>query len=178
MVELIQWINQEGFFGLESAKRQHGKIAPAEWWKLYGKGTPILQQLAIRIHSKKRNRLEHKKLHDFVYVKYNNMLKNRRDSNAAYDLISLEEIDDSNEWLTGQMADERFFDDDGNLTWNVVAEASGAGEVRRTRSSQPSSSKPASSKRTLTDEDSEEDQLEEDEPYVIEVDDTSDGFGY
>ncbi|KAM0036331.1 putative HAT dimerization domain, ribonuclease H-like superfamily [Helianthus debilis subsp. tardiflorus] len=86
MAELIQWINQEGFFGLESAKRQHGKIAPAEWWKLYGKGTPNLQQLAIRvlsltcsasgcernwstfehIHSKKRNRLEHKKLHDLV----------------------------------------------------------------------------------------------------------------
>ncbi|KAF5755625.1 putative ribonuclease H-like superfamily [Helianthus annuus] len=33
MAELIQWINQEGFFGLESAKRQHGKIARAEWWK-------------------------------------------------------------------------------------------------------------------------------------------------
>ncbi|KAD4586628.1 hypothetical protein E3N88_24229 [Mikania micrantha] len=58
-------------------------------------------------------------------------------------------------------------------------EASGAGEGRTTRSSQPSSSKPTSSKspkfRTLIDEDSEEDQ-EEDGEYIIQVDDTSDDF--
>lgn len=30
MAELIQWINQEGFFGLEVAKRQHGKCAPGK----------------------------------------------------------------------------------------------------------------------------------------------------
>jgi hypothetical protein len=28
--ELIQWINQEGFFGLEAAKRQHGNMAPGK----------------------------------------------------------------------------------------------------------------------------------------------------
>ncbi|XP_076936903.1 uncharacterized protein LOC143604254 [Bidens hawaiensis] len=51
MAELVQWINQEGFFGLEVAKRQHHKIAPAEWWKIYGKGTPNLQKFAVSVLS-------------------------------------------------------------------------------------------------------------------------------
>ncbi|KAI3742410.1 hypothetical protein L1987_60091 [Smallanthus sonchifolius] len=193
MKEMIMWVNQEGFFGLEVAKRAHGKIAPAEWWKLYGKGTPNMQQLAIKvlsltcsasgcernwstfehIHSKKRNRSEHKKLQDLVFVKYNKMLKNRCDATVAYDPISLDEIDDSNEWLTGRMDKERVFVDE-DLTWTAVGEASGAGEVRRTRSSQPSSSS-----RTLIDEDLEEDLVdgaEKDGVEAIEVEDMSDGF--
>ncbi|KAC9378529.1 hypothetical protein E3N88_45928 [Mikania micrantha] len=51
MTEMVIWVNQEGFFCLEFAKRAHGKIAPAEWWKLYGKGTPNLQQFAIKVLS-------------------------------------------------------------------------------------------------------------------------------
>ncbi|XP_022031118.1 uncharacterized protein LOC110932065 [Helianthus annuus] len=133
MTEMIQWVNQAGFFGLEVPKVQRGKIAPTEWWKLYEKGTPNLQQIAIKIHSKKRNQLEHQKLHDLVFVKYNKMLKLRRDANVAYDPIALDEIDDSNEWLTGEMDQDRVFDDDWNLTWTLVGEAIGAGEERRTR---------------------------------------------
>ena len=45
-----------------------------------------------QIHSKKRNRLEHVKLQELVYVKYNNMLRNRRDTTVAYDPISLDDI--------------------------------------------------------------------------------------
>ncbi|KAI7727262.1 hypothetical protein M8C21_032865, partial [Ambrosia artemisiifolia] len=132
------------------------------------------------IHSKKKNRLEQQKLHDLVYVKYNKMLKNRRDADVAYDPISLDEIDDNNEWLTGKMDEDKVFDDDGNLTWDVVGEASEAGEHRQTRSSQPSTSRPStlrlsttrpstfrpstsrpSASKTLIDEDSDEDQVEE-----------------
>jgi len=50
------------------------------------------------------------------------------------DPIVLDDIDDCNEWLIGEMgenrglaADELVFDDD-NLTWGVVAEATGADE--------------------------------------------------
>ncbi|KAJ0539419.1 putative HAT dimerization domain, ribonuclease H-like superfamily [Helianthus annuus] len=214
-VELIHWVNQSGFFSLETAKRQH-----AEWWKLYGKGTPNLQQLAIRvlsltcsssgcernwstfehIHSKKRNCLEHKKLHDLVYIKYNNMLKNRLDVDAAYDPISLTDIDDSNEWLVRKMGEDRVFTDDGDLVWDVVGEVSGAGErIHNTRSSQPAASQPSasrasvsrpsasrrstsrpSSSRRLVDEDSEEEQEEEQvnaaagKGKAIAVDDDSD----
>ena len=68
-----------------------------EWWRLFGFDVPNLQKLAIRIlgqtaassgcernwsvferiHTKKRNRLEHERLNDLVYVHYNLRLKNR-----------------------------------------------------------------------------------------------------
>lgn len=70
-----------------------------EWWKLFGADAPNLQKLAIRIlsqtasssgcernwsvferiHTKKRNRLEHQRLNDLVYVHYNLRLQNRLD---------------------------------------------------------------------------------------------------
>lgn len=68
-----------------------------EWWRLYGGSAPIVQKLAIRllcqtsssleceknwnvferIHAKKRNRLEHQRLNDLIYVTYNLRLKKR-----------------------------------------------------------------------------------------------------
>ncbi|XP_021986007.1 uncharacterized protein LOC110882240 [Helianthus annuus] len=182
MKEMVIWVNQEGSFGLEMAKRGIGNIAPAEWWKLYGKGTPNIQHVAIKvlsltcsssgcernfsafehIHSKKRNRLEHKKLHDIVFVRYNKTLQNRRDKNVAYDPISLDNIDACNEWLVGRM------EEDVN---DEAKDEYGVGEVRGRKSSQPSSS------RALVDETSKEDI--EDEPeadYQPEVDGNYDEF--
>ncbi|KAJ0779731.1 putative HAT dimerization domain, ribonuclease H-like superfamily [Helianthus annuus] len=188
MKEMVKWVNQEGRFALDIAKRAHCTIAPAQWWNLYGKEVPNIQQLAIKvlsltcsssgcernwstfeqIHSKKRNRLEHKRLQDLVFVKYNKTLKNCRDKEVVYDPISLDNIDDCNEWMTGRMEEEWVFEDE-DLTWEVVGDASGAGEVRATRSSQPSSS------RALVDEDSEKDDLDESEAeYAIDVDGSSD----
>ena len=68
-----------------------------EWWRLFGTDAHILQKLAIRllshiasssgceknwslfdrIHTKRRNKLEHKGLNDIVYVNYNLRLKYR-----------------------------------------------------------------------------------------------------
>ena len=68
-----------------------------EWWRLFGTDAHILQKLAIqllsqttssfeceknwslfdRIHTKRRNKLEHKILNDLVYVNYNLRLKYR-----------------------------------------------------------------------------------------------------
>ncbi|XP_070032643.1 uncharacterized protein [Nicotiana tomentosiformis] len=122
-----------------------------EWWNLYGNSTPHLQKLAIRIsglttsvagcernwsvfehiHTKKRNRLEHQRLNDLVYVKYNRALKARYDLRSVIDPISLYSIDHSNEWLVGKMGvnveaeDELVFGDD-SLTWGDVARASGS----------------------------------------------------
>ncbi|RDY12113.1 hypothetical protein CR513_03138, partial [Mucuna pruriens] len=39
-----------------------------EWWKMYGAHTPHLQNLTIKIHLKKRNRLEHQKLQELIYI--------------------------------------------------------------------------------------------------------------
>ncbi|KAJ0862587.1 putative HAT dimerization domain, ribonuclease H-like superfamily [Helianthus annuus] len=51
MTELIKWVNQAGHFGNDLAIRARGKIAPADWWKLYGKETPNLQKFAVKVLS-------------------------------------------------------------------------------------------------------------------------------
>ena len=68
-----------------------------EWWRLHGLSAPYFQKLAILIfsqtlsssgcernwnvfeliHTKKRNKLEHQRLNDLVYIHYNLQLKNR-----------------------------------------------------------------------------------------------------
>ena len=85
----------------------------------------------MQIHSKRRNRLDHQRLNDLVYIKYNQALKRRYNERNTIDPISLKDIDDSNEWLIGRMEDEDshggaqddFVFDDDNLTWGDVARA-------------------------------------------------------
>lgn len=69
----------------------------ATWWSLYAADYPDLQRLAVRIlsqtcsiircetswsmservHSKKRNRLEHQRLNDLIFVHYNLRLQEK-----------------------------------------------------------------------------------------------------
>uniref|UniRef100_A0A2C9UB49 Uncharacterized protein n=1 Tax=Manihot esculenta TaxID=3983 RepID=A0A2C9UB49_MANES len=99
------------------------------------------------MQSKKKNRLAQQRLNDLVFVKYNRSLKRKYDARRRVDPISLKEIDDSNEWLMGQMQeelnrDELVFKDD-NLTWNMVGEATGAYEdAYNTRTGKRRKSKP------------------------------------
>ena len=67
-------------------------------------------------------------------------MKTRYDKHDVIDPISLDDIDESNEWLLGEMGaelymnveDELVFDDDGDgLTWGVMARAAGVGEPRK-----------------------------------------------
>ncbi|KAH1246707.1 hypothetical protein GmHk_06G016734 [Glycine max] len=69
-------------------------------------------QVMLLIHSKK-NRLEHKRLHDLVFVKFNQQLKQRYNARDEIDPISLNDIDVCNEWLVGEM-DEDDDNDAGN----------------------------------------------------------------
>lgn len=68
-----------------------------------------------------------------MFIKYNQKLKNRFKRKDLIDPISLEYIDDSNEWMTGfvenssDAEDDLVFEDD-TLTWGVVQRASGVGE--------------------------------------------------
>ncbi|GKV26461.1 hypothetical protein SLEP1_g35752 [Rubroshorea leprosula] len=84
-------------FGRESALESSKTMTPDEWWKYFGYSAPNLKKLAIqllsqtssssgcernwsvfeRIHTKKRNRLEHQRLNDLVYVHYNLRLKHK-----------------------------------------------------------------------------------------------------
>ncbi|RVW17887.1 hypothetical protein CK203_093585 [Vitis vinifera] len=165
VAEVSLFTNAQGLFGNELAVRTRKTRAPAEWWAAYGASAPNLQKFAMKIHSKRRNRLDHQRLNDLVYIKYNRALKRRYNERNTIDPISLKDIDDSNEWLIGRMEDEDshggaqddFVFDDDNLTWGDVARAAGAEEVRfdtRARARASSSIIPptrgiASSSRTL-----------------------------
>ncbi|KHN31619.1 PHD finger protein ING1, partial [Glycine soja] len=86
----------------------------------------------------KRNRFEHKRLHDLVFVKYNQQLKQRYNARDEIDPISLNDIDVCNEWLVGEMdqdddndaGNDLVFEDDDALNWATVYQASGVGECR------------------------------------------------
>ncbi|KAL4374132.1 hypothetical protein AHAS_Ahas05G0151200 [Arachis hypogaea] len=112
--------NAEKDIGRPSAIRERTTVMPDQWWESYGCGAPNLQKLAIRvlsqtcsssgcernwsifehIHSKKRNRLEHQKLNDLVYVHYNLRLQQRNQMrNQVYDPICLDAFEDHSEWI-------------------------------------------------------------------------------
>ncbi|XP_073024697.1 uncharacterized protein [Primulina eburnea] len=187
--QLSKYKNADGLFGGSMAIRHRNKLSPAEWWLAYGSTTPQLQDFAVRIlsltcsasgcernwsmfqhlHSKRRNRLAQKRLNDLVFIKYNRALKRRYDLRDKIDPISLDDIDDSNEWLMGGLDNEEnnlvFGDDD--LTWGDVGRAAGVGEPIygfRSRASSSSNEVRASTSKTtrkrpishLLDEEEEE----------------------
>src|SRR3954471_19603068 len=88
--------------------------------------------VSMQLHTKKRNRLAQQRMTALVFVKYNRALKHRYVLRDQIDPISLNDIDDSNEWLLGRMDSEEdgdgdlVFDDGDSLLWEDVARASGA----------------------------------------------------
>ena len=136
--------------------------------------------------------MDHQRLNDLVYIKYNRTLMKRYTERHTIDPIILKDIDDSNEWLMGRMEDEGAAEDDlvfegDDLTWGDVARASGAEELRvytrvkATKTPTPTpNSRPSSSKHTPTlasiDEDKEMiySSREEDEEREWKIDDGDD----
>ncbi|XP_058102261.1 uncharacterized protein LOC131246307 [Magnolia sinica] len=76
------------------------------------------------IHTKKRNRLEPKKLNDLVFVQYNQKLRerlqSRKEKPGFFDPVCLDELDADNEWLV-ETEDPVFAGED--LTWAQVEDA-------------------------------------------------------
>ena len=116
----------------------------AQWWEAFGGQCPELQRFAIRIlsqtcsasgcernwsvferiHTKKRNRLEQKRLNDLVFVQYNlrlrrNQLLNKRPDS---DPIVLEDIDPTSNWVVESCPAE--FDPDEDLDLDLDMETS------------------------------------------------------
>ncbi|XLU24295.1 hypothetical protein S245_060361, partial [Arachis hypogaea] len=112
--------NAEDDFGRQSALRERSTVMPDQWWESYGTGAPNLQKLAIRvlsqtcsssgcernwsifehIHTKKRNRLEHQKLNDLVFVHYNLRLQQRNlMRKQSYDPICLDTFNEHSDWI-------------------------------------------------------------------------------
>ncbi|XVE92860.1 hypothetical protein REPUB_Repub01dG0139600 [Reevesia pubescens] len=109
-----------GDFGRISAISDRDVMLPDEWWRCYGSDAPNLQKLAIRVlsqtcsasgcernwsifehvHSKKRNRLEHQRLNDLVYVHYNLRLQQRNHFKGRnYDPIDFEDFEENGDWV-------------------------------------------------------------------------------
>ncbi|KAF7811629.1 uncharacterized protein G2W53_032605 [Senna tora] len=121
--ESMLYRNREGSFNSDLAIESSSKMKPDDWWKTFGYSSPNVQKLAIRllsqtasssgcernwsvferIHTKKRNRLEHKRLNDLVYIHYNLRLKNC-DANKRrnYDPIDYESIENIEFWITDE----------------------------------------------------------------------------
>ncbi|GAV89253.1 LOW QUALITY PROTEIN: DUF659 domain-containing protein/Dimer_Tnp_hAT domain-containing protein, partial [Cephalotus follicularis] len=95
MSEIKLFRERHGSFGRDIAIKLSNTMQPNEWWRLFRHSAPNLQKVAIRlrsqtssssgrecnsvferIHTKKRNRLEHQILNDLVFVTYNLRLKN------------------------------------------------------------------------------------------------------
>ncbi|XLU20766.1 hypothetical protein S245_056832, partial [Arachis hypogaea] len=150
-----------GLFGSSFAKSQRKNLSPVFWWRTYGHEALNMRDLAIKIlrltcsasgcernwsifehiHTKKRNRLDHERMESLVFIKYNQQLIERYNLKDEVDPIALNDIDECNEWLVGEIGTATFRDDDNmdddadlvhqddnTLSWNLVFEAIGGHE--------------------------------------------------
>ena len=93
------------------------------------------------MHTKKRNRLLHKRLNDIVFVSYNRKMRTRfqlrrEKAGKKYDPLVIEEFDWDNEWadsLHVPVPGARGSDAVDDLTWQHVDEAIGASQALQGR---------------------------------------------
>ncbi|XP_071920401.1 uncharacterized protein [Coffea arabica] len=123
MDEISMFRSKNQSFGFQFAQNTYKTARPDEWWRSFGNDAPHLQKLAIkllsqtssssgcernwsvfeRIHTKKRNRLEHQRLNDLVYIHYNLRLKNRLSyKKRSYDPVDYETIDKVEFWIVDE----------------------------------------------------------------------------
>uniref|UniRef100_A0A6N2NC96 BED-type domain-containing protein n=1 Tax=Salix viminalis TaxID=40686 RepID=A0A6N2NC96_SALVM len=127
--QIEEYKRATGLFGVTMAIRQREKLNPVSWWEQFGIDTPELQKFAIRVLSQccsatgcernwSRNRLEHKRLNDLVFVRYNLKIKQRNMSRTrdALDPISLDNIDLLNEWI----CEEPGLLDGDDISWESI----------------------------------------------------------
>ncbi|XP_066351128.1 uncharacterized protein [Miscanthus floridulus] len=167
-----------------------------DWWRTYGGRSIDLQRFAKRIvslcasssgcernwstfefiHTKKRNRLEHKRLNDLVYVSYNRKMtsrfqKRREEAGKSYAPLVIEDFDWNNEWVDPMAQPEGARGSD--LTWDQVDEAIGASRELRGRNLHRTYARRARQISRVVEEDEEEGEEEE----IILDDDDIDDFG-
>lgn len=95
--QLMFYRSATGLMGKQPSIRSRAKTSPVEWWINWGSEVPELQRFAKRVlgltvsaspceinwsafnnlHTKKRNRLDHEKLNELVFVSYNSKLRAR-----------------------------------------------------------------------------------------------------
>ncbi|XP_066343195.1 uncharacterized protein [Miscanthus floridulus] len=149
-------------FSNKMAKQNLESMSPLDWWRSYGGRAIELQRFARRIvslcasssgcernwstfefiHTKKRNRLLHKRLNSIVFVSYNRKMKTRfqirrEKKGKSFDPLVIEEFDWDNEWADSSFVHRqgaRGCECDANdLRWEHVDEALGASSLLRGR---------------------------------------------
>ncbi|XP_057718873.1 uncharacterized protein LOC130933306 [Arachis stenosperma] len=125
MKEIHLYRDRKESFDRPEAVPAAKKLQPDEWWRLFGSSAPCLQKMAVRIlsqasassgceknwslfdqiHTARRNRLEHDRLSDIVYVTYNLCLKSRKQK-SQYDPIDIETIDKVDFWVTEEVVEK------------------------------------------------------------------------
>ncbi|XP_020979867.1 uncharacterized protein LOC107640867 isoform X2 [Arachis ipaensis] len=131
MKEIHLYRDRKESFDRPEAVPAAKKLQPDEWWRLFGSSAPCLQKIEVRIlsqasassgcernwslfdqiHTTRRNRLEHDRLSDIVYVTYNLRLKSRnerkkRKQKSQYDPIDIETIDKVDFWVTEEVVEK------------------------------------------------------------------------
>ncbi|KAL6552859.1 hypothetical protein OROHE_008223 [Orobanche hederae] len=186
---------REGFVWEMAIEHRKSK-SPLDWWDAYGGRAIELQSFAKRvvglcasssgcernwstfefIHTKKRNRLEHQRLNDLVYIQYNRKIdsrfKKRREQGKKFDPLVLEDLEWTNEW-TG--IDDRF--------WEAVI-ASGASESlegrnfpRRARGGSTTLLTYTRRNTSSTQDPIDEEEEEEDEDNISDDEEVEDDYG-
>ncbi|XP_008778107.4 uncharacterized protein LOC103697942 [Phoenix dactylifera] len=118
--ELALYKSAAGDLGRKMAVRARHTSLPAEWWSTYGGGCPNLMRLAVRIlsqtcsargcdrihipfeqiHNQRMNYLEHQRLCDLIFVRYNLRLQQRQLlKTRPFDPISVDNIDTVDDWI-------------------------------------------------------------------------------
>ncbi|KAM0899923.1 hypothetical protein ACQ4PT_020991 [Festuca glaucescens] len=144
---------RRGAFSNVMAIENMEKRNPLDWWHSYGGRAIELQRFAKRIvslcaassgcernwstfefiHTKKRNRLQHQRLNDNVFVSYNrkNMdrFQKRREKmgDKSYDPLVIEDFDWGNEWVDPTVPPPQGARGcPGDISWHLVDEVVGA----------------------------------------------------
>eukprot|EP00253_Pinus_taeda_P026548 PITA_26548 len=127
-------------FGKNFGKMARDVDQPAHWWESFSGQCPQLQRFAIRvinqtcsalgcehnwsvfecIHTKKRSRLEQKRLNDLVFVQYNLRLRKNQMMSKTPDLdpIVLDDIDPTSEWV--EETEDPVFEPDFDIDMALV----------------------------------------------------------
>ncbi|KAL4189380.1 hypothetical protein AMTRI_Chr08g165140 [Amborella trichopoda] len=122
------------------------------------------------VHTKRRNKLEQRKLNDLVFVRENQRLKEKKNQQKK-DPISSKDMENASDWLVSDPGTEEVFPGEG-LTWEMVEEASGQASDPRRATRATSSA--GTSRREINEEETDSEESLEEEEYVQEGDDSDD----
>ncbi|KAL4181820.1 hypothetical protein AMTRI_Chr12g239370 [Amborella trichopoda] len=122
------------------------------------------------VHTKRRNRLEQRKLKDLVFIRDNQKLKEKKNQ-PKKDPISSKDMENASDWLVSDPGIEEVFFGEG-LTWEMVEEASGQASNPK-RATQATSSA-GTSRREIEEEEVDSEESLEENKYVEEGNDSDD----